>query len=132
MPRLSRLGGAKGGCCALSRSCSISLQVNPDVQTSPWRYSLIYVPNPVIVPGGRFREYYYWRDTQRAGGGPVPQPTGLARRGPLSLDSLPTSTHGCHLLSCRDSFWILGGLLLSNMTATAKGLIQNFLYLVSK
>ncbi|XP_058050092.1 trehalase isoform X2 [Ahaetulla prasina] len=66
-------------------------QVNPDVQTSPWRYSLIYVPNPVIVPGGRFREYYYW-----------------------------------------DSFWILGGLLLSNMTATAKGLIQNFLYLVSK
>uniref|UniRef100_A0A8C5RK34 Trehalase n=1 Tax=Laticauda laticaudata TaxID=8630 RepID=A0A8C5RK34_LATLA len=59
--------------------------------TSPWRYSLIYVPNPVIVPGGRFREYYYW-----------------------------------------DSFWILEGLLLSNMAATAKGLIQNFLYLVSK
>ncbi|XP_026564811.1 LOW QUALITY PROTEIN: trehalase [Pseudonaja textilis] len=66
-------------------------RVDPDVQASPWRYSLIYVPNPVIVPGGRFREYYYW-----------------------------------------DSFWILEGLLLSNMAATAKGLIQNFLYLVSK
>lgn len=23
-------------------------------------YSIIYVPNPVIVPGGRFREFYYW------------------------------------------------------------------------
>ncbi|KAM3830879.1 trehalase isoform 2-T2 [Vipera latastei] len=66
-------------------------RVNPNVQMSPWCYSLIYVPNPLIIPGGRFREYYYW-----------------------------------------DSFWILGGLLLSNMTATAKGLIQNFLYLVSK
>ncbi|XP_013911319.1 PREDICTED: trehalase [Thamnophis sirtalis] len=66
-------------------------RVNSEVQSSPARYSLIYVPNPVVVPGGRFREYYYW-----------------------------------------DSFWILGGLLLSNMTVTAKGLIQNFLYLVSK
>uniref|UniRef100_A0A670Y5I1 Trehalase n=1 Tax=Pseudonaja textilis TaxID=8673 RepID=A0A670Y5I1_PSETE len=87
----SRLGAAEGACWALSSSRSISLQVDPDVQASPWRYSLIYVPNPVIVPGGRFREYYYW-----------------------------------------DSFWILEGLLLSNMAATAKGLIQNFLYLVSK
>ncbi|VDK18083.1 unnamed protein product [Anisakis simplex] len=24
------------------------------------RHSLIYVPNEFIVPGGRFREYYYW------------------------------------------------------------------------
>ncbi|XP_015742880.1 trehalase isoform X2 [Python bivittatus] len=66
-------------------------RVNPDVQVTPWRYSVIYVPHPLIVPGGRFREYYYW-----------------------------------------DSFWVVRGLLLSNMTATAKGLIQNFLYLVSK
>ncbi|KAJ8952021.1 hypothetical protein NQ318_023462 [Aromia moschata] len=24
------------------------------------RYSIIWVPNPTIVPGGRFREFYYW------------------------------------------------------------------------
>ncbi|KRY36105.1 Trehalase, partial [Trichinella spiralis] len=23
-------------------------------------YSLLYVPNPFIIPGGRFREFYYW------------------------------------------------------------------------
>lgn len=23
-------------------------------------YSIIYVENPMIVPGGRFREFYYW------------------------------------------------------------------------
>jgi alpha,alpha-trehalase len=24
------------------------------------RHSLYYVPYPTIVPGGRFREFYYW------------------------------------------------------------------------
>nr|XP_028564710.1 trehalase [Podarcis muralis] len=66
-------------------------QMKPEVKTSPDRHSLIYVPNPLIVPGGRFIEYYYW-----------------------------------------DSFWVIEGLLLSNMTATAKGMIENFLYLVDK
>ncbi|KAH0623384.1 hypothetical protein JD844_031657, partial [Phrynosoma platyrhinos] len=35
-------------------------KMKPEVQTSPERHSLIYVPNPLIVPGGRFIEYYYW------------------------------------------------------------------------
>lgn len=26
----------------------------------PERHSLIYVPYEFIVPGGRFREFYYW------------------------------------------------------------------------
>uniref|UniRef100_A0A914S819 Trehalase n=1 Tax=Parascaris equorum TaxID=6256 RepID=A0A914S819_PAREQ len=26
----------------------------------PRRHSLIYVPNEFVVPGGRFREFYYW------------------------------------------------------------------------
>ncbi|XP_055009132.1 trehalase-like isoform X2 [Boleophthalmus pectinirostris] len=52
-------------------------------------YSQIYTPYPVVVPGGRFRELYYW-----------------------------------------DSYWVINGLLLSEMTDTAKGMIQNFLYLV--
>ncbi|XP_002063015.2 LOW QUALITY PROTEIN: trehalase [Drosophila willistoni] len=35
-------------------------QISNDVQQNPDLYSLIYVPNPFIIPGGRFREYYYW------------------------------------------------------------------------
>ncbi|XP_042333101.1 trehalase [Sceloporus undulatus] len=66
-------------------------KMKPEVQTSPERHSLIYVPNPLIVPGGRFIEYYYW-----------------------------------------DSFWVIEGLLLSNMTTTAEGMIRNFLHLVEK
>lgn len=31
-----------------------------DVRAHPELYSIIWVPNPVIVPGGRFREFYYW------------------------------------------------------------------------
>lgn len=31
-----------------------------DVKENPELYSIIYVENPVIVPGGRFREFYYW------------------------------------------------------------------------
>lgn len=54
-------------------------------------YSIIWVPHPVIVPGGRFREFYYW-----------------------------------------DSYWIVQGLLLSEMTHTVKGMLENFLYIVDK
>ncbi|XP_067031122.1 trehalase-like isoform X1 [Acropora muricata] len=38
----------------LGRNISDEARRNPD------RSSLIIVPNPFIVPGGRFREYYYW------------------------------------------------------------------------
>lgn len=31
-----------------------------DVYDNPLLYSFIPVPNPVIVPGGRFLEFYYW------------------------------------------------------------------------
>ncbi|XP_075765691.1 trehalase isoform X2 [Pelodiscus sinensis] len=51
----------------------------------------IYVPHPLMVPGGRFIEYYYW-----------------------------------------DSYWVIEGLLISEMTTTAKGMIKNFLYLVER
>uniref|UniRef100_A0A3B4BIQ3 Trehalase n=1 Tax=Periophthalmus magnuspinnatus TaxID=409849 RepID=A0A3B4BIQ3_9GOBI len=54
-------------------------------------YSQIYMPYPVVVPGGRFRELYYW-----------------------------------------DSYWVINGLLLSEMRDTAKGMIQNFLHLVDR
>ncbi|KAK0394558.1 hypothetical protein QR680_000804 [Steinernema hermaphroditum] len=35
-------------------------EMNPNIQTAPEKYSLLYVPNRFIVPGGRFREFYYW------------------------------------------------------------------------
>lgn len=52
-------------------------KIKEDVRVHPEQYSIIYVPNPVIVPGGRFREFYYW-----------------------------------------DSFWIVRGLLISEMYDT--------------
>ncbi|XP_049831437.1 trehalase-like [Schistocerca gregaria] len=38
----------------------LARRISDDVKENPDRYSLIYVPNGFIIPGGRFREYYYW------------------------------------------------------------------------
>ena len=35
-------------------------KMRPEVETDQELYSIIHVHNPVIVPGGRFREFYYW------------------------------------------------------------------------
>uniref|UniRef100_A0A3Q1H841 Trehalase n=1 Tax=Acanthochromis polyacanthus TaxID=80966 RepID=A0A3Q1H841_9TELE len=70
---------------------SLGRKMQTAVKDQPELYSLIYIPNPVVVPGGRFREVYYW-----------------------------------------DSYWVINGLLLSEMTDTALGMIQNFLYLVDR
>ncbi|CAM4613616.1 unnamed protein product [Lepidochelys kempii] len=70
---------------------SLGRKIKDDVRTHPMFYSQIYVPHPLMVPGGRFIEYYYW-----------------------------------------DSYWVIEGLLLSEMAVTAKGMIQNFLYLVER
>lgn len=51
--------------------------------------SHIPVPNPFVIAGSRFREYYYW-----------------------------------------DTYWAIDGLLLTDMSQTALGIIQNFLGLV--
>lgn len=63
--------------------------VKEDVVDEMDLYSLIWVPNPFVVPGGRFREYYYW-----------------------------------------DSYWIMQGLLISEMHNTTRGMLENFMYLV--
>jgi len=60
------------------------------VQEHPERHSLLYLPHPAIVPGGRFRETYAW-----------------------------------------DTLWIVRGLLVSGMLATARGLVQNLLHMVT-
>ncbi|XP_025410177.1 trehalase-like isoform X2 [Sipha flava] len=65
-------------------------KIKDDVRLHPDHYSIIYVPYPVIVPGGRFREFYYW-----------------------------------------DSYWIVRGLLLSEMYTTVKGMLSNFLSIIN-
>ncbi|KAM8904681.1 trehalase isoform 2-T2 [Spinachia spinachia] len=70
---------------------SLGRKISAGVRDHPELYSQIYSPHPVVVPGGRFRELYYW-----------------------------------------DSYWVVNGLLLSEMTDTARGMIQNFLYLVDR
>lgn len=64
-------------------------KIKDEVKASEELYSIIWVNNPVIVPGGRFREFYYW-----------------------------------------DSYWIVQGLLLSEMKDTVKGMLDNFMYIV--
>ena len=66
-------------------------KMTDDVAKNPNLYSIIPVDHPVIVPGGRFREFYYW-----------------------------------------DSFWIVKGLLLSEMHNTTKGMLENFLSIVNR
>ncbi|CAG7834101.1 unnamed protein product [Allacma fusca] len=39
---------------------NLGRSIRQDVKTRPEMYSMIYVDNPVVVPGGRFREFYYW------------------------------------------------------------------------
>ncbi|XP_044145509.1 trehalase isoform X1 [Bufo gargarizans] len=70
---------------------SLGRKISQDVMDHPELHSQIYVPNPIIVPGGRFREFYYW-----------------------------------------DSYWVINGLLLSEMYDTARGMIENFLYIVDR
>lgn len=70
---------------------SLGRKIRDDVRDHPELYSQIYTPHPVIVPGGRFRELYYW-----------------------------------------DSYWVINGLLLSEMTETARGMILNFMTLVER
>ena len=43
-----------------SRWKDLGRQVKSEVETNPEKYSLIPLTNPFIVPGGRFREMYYW------------------------------------------------------------------------
>ncbi len=38
----------------------LSRKIKDDVKENPQLYSIIYVPNGFVVPGGRFREFYYW------------------------------------------------------------------------
>ncbi|CAJ0578277.1 unnamed protein product, partial [Mesorhabditis spiculigera] len=66
-------------------------RVRDEVRLQPELNSLLYVPYPFIIPGGRFREFYYW-----------------------------------------DTFWIVRGLLVSEMPVTAQGVIRNLAHMVQQ
>lgn len=66
-------------------------KMKKEVEEQPELYSIIHVPNPVIVPGGRFREFYYW-----------------------------------------DSYWIIKGLLYSEMYSVSNLFLISFLQLGQK
>ncbi|OUC44428.1 alpha,alpha-trehalase [Trichinella nativa] len=66
-------------------------QVTDQVKTEPNRFTFISVPHPFIIPGGRFREFYYW-----------------------------------------DTYWILKGLLASEMYETARNMILNFAKIIDQ
>ncbi|XP_055619922.1 trehalase isoform X3 [Toxorhynchites rutilus septentrionalis] len=66
-------------------------KMTADVAINSEHYSIIPITHPVIVPGGRFREFYYW-----------------------------------------DSYWIMKGLLLSEMYSTTRGMLENFLSIVER
>lgn len=56
-----RLGGR--GCSkwiCTSIKTNMFLKVRDDVLKHQDMYSLLYVPHPFVIPGGRFREFYYW------------------------------------------------------------------------
>ncbi|EFO91846.1 CRE-TRE-5 protein [Caenorhabditis remanei] len=64
-------------------------QMKPEVKEDPSRFSLIYVPHQFILPGGRFREFYYW-----------------------------------------DAYWIVKGLIASELYSTARMMILNFAHII--
>lgn len=70
---------------------TLARKVKNDVKVHPDKYSLLWVPNGFFIPGGRFRELYYW-----------------------------------------DTYWIINGLLLCDMKDTARGVIDNIIWLVNQ
>ncbi|XP_072382774.1 trehalase-like [Diabrotica undecimpunctata] len=70
---------------------NLARKVDESVSKHQDQHSLIYLPHGFIIPGGRFKEIYYW-----------------------------------------DTYWIIKGLLLSEMTETVKGILENFLSLVDR
>ncbi|XP_023310533.1 trehalase-like, partial [Anoplophora glabripennis] len=70
---------------------TLTRKVSYRVFEEPDTHSLIPVQHPFVIPGGRFKEYYYW-----------------------------------------DSYWIIKGLLLSDMVETARGMVQNIISIVER
>ncbi len=66
-------------------------KVSDEVQAKQNQHSLLWVPHLAVVPGGRFRELYYW-----------------------------------------DTYWVVRGLIVSEMRETACGVVLNLLHLLKQ
>uniref|UniRef100_A0A8D2JL19 Trehalase n=1 Tax=Varanus komodoensis TaxID=61221 RepID=A0A8D2JL19_VARKO len=98
----------------------------PDLRAKPADSSWRAVPGILLLVRGSPSSQRLWPAQRHLPGSPRA----------LSLASPPPPLRGrgdsvCDFPS-RDSFWIIEGLLLSGMAATAEGMIQNFLFLVEK
>jgi len=70
---------------------TLGKSIDPDVYANPFRHTLLPLKYPyMIVPGGRFIEFYYW-----------------------------------------DTYWIIKGLLISQMSHTATMVVENLLQLAN-
>ena len=78
------------------------------------------MPHPFIVPGGRFREFYYWYAAEEEASGEMEQEA----NGEVEVEA------GGVFTQCRDTYWVINGLLVCDMHSTAKGMIENLLQMV--
>jgi alpha,alpha-trehalase len=88
-PLLSRISNETISAFALALNniwLQLYREMDEAVFENPQRYSLLRRRHGLVLPGGRFRETYYW-----------------------------------------DSYWIVRGLILSDMLDTATGVVQNLL-----
>jgi alpha,alpha-trehalase len=108
----------------------LSRSVSPAVALQPGQHTLLPLPHPVIVPGSRFREVYYWDTYWIIRYPSLLQFLSLALICLLSNDfpvmhpvgTSPPPISGASIF-CR-------GLIISKMLDTAKGMVENLLHLV--
>ncbi len=86
---------------------TLGRQTSVDVLTHPERHTLLWLPHPIIVPGGRFREAYYWDSFWIVLGllrsGMVNTATGMARNLVHLLETVGLTPNGGR------SYYILPG-----------------------
>lgn len=70
---------------------TLARKMKLDVRDNPQLYSLLYVPNGFIIPGGRFKELYYWDSYWIVQGLLVCDMDKTAKVGYCVRDGLPTS-----------------------------------------
>ena len=122
-----RLRASRTMPCASGRSRSIASghQRPRQAANNPQRRTLLPMPHPFVVPGGRFVETYYWGAR-----------TALGSLGPKSFTALEkcAARRWCARASLllpvppADSYWIVKGLLTCSMRETARGMVLNLLH----
>lgn len=90
--------------------------MDEDVKVNPDRHSSIYLPNGFFIAGGRFTELYYWDSY-------------WIIRGEITTNQKMIIVNFKSVIQI--IFWFIGA-ILCDMKDSARGIIQNFLYLVHR